>query len=171
MRIPLTQGKEAVVDNEAAEWLNQHSWCYDKSNGYALRAFYKGTWGKGKYVKVYMHRAILEHTGINLRNLKTDHRNRNKLDNRKANLRTATNSQNGQNRTKQKGASSQYLGVHWYRAYGKWMAKTTNANGESVFLGYFENEIEAAKARDRSVALHHGGFASLNFPGDICRGK
>jgi hypothetical protein len=35
---------------------------------------------------------------------------------------------------------------------------------KSKFIGYFDNEIDAAKAYDQAAIKYHGEFASLNFP-------
>jgi len=37
------------------------------------------------------------------------------------------------------------------------------ADGNSKFIGYFQNEIEAAKAYDTAAKKYHGEFAVLNF--------
>ena len=37
-------------------------------------------------------------------------------------------------------------------------------NGKHTFLGYFYDEVEAAKAYDRAAKKYHGDFAALNFP-------
>lgn len=115
--------------------------------------------GKGKTKAVHMHREIIgAPTGMFV-----DHINRNGLDNRKANLRLATRLQNARNRPKtNKATSSQYKGVSYRRANGKWSA-TIFADGRNVHLGYFETEIEAAKTYDEAAIERYGQFAALNL--------
>jgi len=36
-------------------------------------------------------------------------------------------------------------------------------HGQPWFLGYFNDEIEAAKAYDQAAKKYHNDFASLNF--------
>ncbi|MHC4566413.1 MAG: 5'-3' exonuclease H3TH domain-containing protein, partial [Planctomycetota bacterium] len=93
-----------------------------------------------------------------------DHINRNRLDNRKANLRPATAAQNGQNRVKyRKGKySSKYKGVSRRRSRMPWRA-TIRVNGRPKHLGSFTSEVRAAKAYDRAAKKYHGEFAVLNF--------
>ncbi len=45
----------------------------------------------------------------------------------------------------------------------KWQA-TIQCDGKSYALGYFENEIDAAKAYDEKAAELFADFAHLNFP-------
>ena len=45
----------------------------------------------------------------------------------------------------------------------KWVSKIS-VQGKSVHLGYFENEISAARAYDRAALKHRGQYAYLNFP-------
>jgi len=92
-----------------------------------------------------------------------DHKNCESLDNRQANLRHATLSQNMQNRKKRKNTSSQYIGVWFIKATGKWESRIKH-NGKSIFLGKFKNEIDAAKAYDLTAFKLRGEFARLNFP-------
>lgn len=160
-RIPLTQGKYAIVDPEDFDRLNAHKW-------YALNReerFYAGRAGprrKGKPGPVLlMHRQIL-HVG---RGMVVDHINHNGLDNRRANLRPATLTQNSRNRRKVKteGHYSKYKGLTWYKSKNRWAAMIM-ANRKSKFLGYFDDEIEAARAYDVAARELHGEFAAMNFP-------
>jgi hypothetical protein len=106
-----------------------------------------------------MHREVL---GVPP-HLFVDHINHNGLDNRKANLRPATKSQNCQNkRLGRKNTSSKYRGVHWHRRFGKWQA-SIRVNRKSIHLGYFTDELEAAKAYDRASSKYHGDFGKPNF--------
>jgi hypothetical protein len=73
-KIPLTQGKFAIVDDEDFEYLNRWKW-YFAPVGYATRG---DGHGRGNRTVVYMHRVVNKTTG----GLVTDHINRNKLDNR-----------------------------------------------------------------------------------------
>jgi len=92
-----------------------------------------------------------------------DHINHNGLDNRKANLRLATRSQNAWNRQKAKIKSrSKYKGVSWYNRGKRWSVRI-QVNRKQKFLGIFEDEIEAAKAYDRAARKYFGEFAELNF--------
>lgn len=59
--------------------------------------------------------------------------------------------------------SSKYKGVHWENSVKKWCAKITY-NKKRVYLAYFEDEIEAAKARDKEIVKYFGDKAKLNFP-------
>ncbi len=86
------------------------------------------------------------------------------MDNRKANLRAATYSQNMYHRKKRSGAAhSKCKGIYWRKKNRKWQARITFER-KRICLGYFRNEIDAAKAYDRAAMKYHGEFASLNLP-------
>lgn len=74
-----------------------------------------------------------------------DHRNRNRLDNRRSNLRILTSNQNKQNKSSYKGHSSQYRGVSFAADRRKWRAVVT-VDGKNTRLGQFDNEEDAAQA-------------------------
>ena len=75
-----------------------------------------------------------------------DHINRNRSDNRIANLREVTNKQNGQNRSTQSSNTSGHPGVYWYKPYSKWRAQIMH-NQKLIHLGYFATIEEALSAR------------------------
>jgi hypothetical protein len=94
--------------------------------------------------------------------LVVDHIDHDGLNNRKSNLRIATAAENRRHCRKVKGGSSKYKGVYRHKGANKWSAKI-GINGRCIFLGYFDNEIEAAKAYDKAAKEHHKEFAVFNF--------
>ena len=91
-----------------------------------------------------------------------DHINRNKLDNRRSNIREATHQQQIWNvGIKNVPKTSQYKGVSWQQ--GKWRSEIRN-NGKLIFLGTYSDEIDAALAFDVAVELYRDDIAYRNFP-------
>lgn len=91
-----------------------------------------------------------------------DHINGVKDDNRIANLRQATHSQNQFNKHSQ-GGSSIYKGVSFREERGIWRA-VVQLNKKSKYLGAFKTQEEAALAYDKAAKALFGEFAKLNFP-------
>lgn len=156
-KIPLTQGKFAIVDDEDYEWLNQHKWCvaHCTNKYYAVRFISVNK----KRIQLYMHREIM---GA-MKGQEIDHRGGNSLDNRKSNLRFCTRSENLQNQHRTKNNSTKFKGVSWHKLRHKWQAYI-NFNKTRIQLGYFDNENDAAKAYDIEATKLFGEFANLNFP-------
>jgi hypothetical protein len=92
-----------------------------------------------------------------------DHRNNDGLDNRRDNLRLATFSQNNINcrRNKSK-SSSRFVGVTFDKRKKQWRVRIS-VSRKRIFLGYFDSEIDAAKAYDQAAKKYYGEFARLNF--------
>jgi hypothetical protein len=153
-KILLTQDKFTLVDDCDYAYLIQWKWCYHK--GYAIRTDRTN----GKQRTELMHRIILEQMGH--KNFTySDHRNRNKLDNRRCNLRPATDSQNQHNASKRKDNTSGYKGVSWHKRAGKWHARIC-VNGKRISLGYYVDPKEAARAYNVAALKYHSEFAVLN---------
>lgn len=92
-----------------------------------------------------------------------DHIDGDKLHNRLENLRLATRQQNMFNRKPNRNGSSPFKGVAWYAPRKRWQCKILHT-GKKRHLGYFDCQVEAARAYDRAALELHGKFARLNFP-------
>jgi len=157
-KIPLGEGRITIVDPRDFYWFNNFNWCV-KGNGersYAVRLISDSD-NKTKFLS--LHRAIMGSPA----GLQVDHRNRNRLDNRRDNLRLATCSQNQFNKGKTiRKTTSQFVGVSFVKSAGRWKAQIM-LDRKTIFLGYFDSEIEAARVYDAAAKKYHGEFARLNF--------
>lgn len=79
-----------------------------------------------------------------------DHINGDKQDNRIANLRNVTQSENARNRSMDKRNKSGHMGVYFDKARGKFAAYIS-ANGKRVSLGRFANIEDAQAAREAAL--------------------
>lgn len=146
-RIPLTQGKFAIVDDKDYPSLSKHKW-------YARRVgvlFYAGRGEKrnGKRFNVHMHREIMKTPA----NLDTDHLNGNGLDNRRKNLRVCSHADNMNNRPRlNRNNTSGHAGVVWDKRSKKWVAQMKR-NYRMVFLGSFSRKSDAIKVRNKALTL------------------
>ena len=78
--------------------------------------------------------------------IQIDHEDHDRSNNRFVNLKEATHVENLRNQSMRCTNTSGVMGVHWYKATEKWMAKIM-VDGESIFLGYHDTIKEAAAAR------------------------
>ena len=152
----LTKWGVTLVDTEDAYLLMEYAFhlvCAKRRSSYAV------SWrlGKERMDDGLLHRAIVGET-----HLSVDHINGNGLDNRKVNIRLCTQSDNTKNRRKNRMASSRFKGVFLYKPNGKWMS-AISVDRNKVHLGYFINEVDAAKAYDAAAISHFGEFAKTNF--------
>ncbi len=156
IKVPLTQGKFALIDDEDFDLVNSFKWyaCKYKNTFYALTNVKLGN----KQTTISMHRFILNSKP----NEHTDHKNHNTLDNQKHNIRKCTNSQNHMNRKSHRESSSKFKGVCWHKIHKRWIAQI-RLRGKLIFLGYSKNEIEAAGAYDKKAKELFRGFALLNL--------
>ena len=156
-RIPLTQGKFAIVDPEDYGRLAKFKWHVCKS-GHTFYARRKVAPKKNRKTIICMHREIIKAPA----GFVVDHINHNGLDNRKANLRPATWAQNIRHSKKTRNKfRSNYKGL-FHRGDGMWRVLIT-VDGRRIYLGCFKDEIDAAKAYDTAAKKYFGEFANLNF--------
>lgn len=114
-----------------------------------------------KYRCIRMHRQIMGFPALSV-----DHKNGDTLDNRRRNLREATQSQQGQNARHHNG--KQYKGVtrcgliHGrYEPRKPWRSRI-RVNGKLLGLGWFAKPEDAARAYNKAAKKYFGKFASLN---------
>jgi hypothetical protein len=156
-KIPLTRGKFALVSDARYKKLMRHKWNAHRSEC--------GLWTAQRRTKenkiVYMHREIMGLKHGDKREV--DHHNHDDLDNQDHNLRICTRRENVYNTRKQKRkTSSRYKGVSWNKQRDNWRVRIT-VNGKEIHLGFYHNEINAAKAYDEAAKKYYGEFACGNF--------
>lgn len=145
--ITTSKGDIILADADESEKLKRYSWCVS-SQGYAVA-------NTGKQV-VKMNRYIL---GLDKCVGKVvDHINRDKLDNRKKNLRFCTQKENARNISVSKNSVSQILGIR-KTAHGKYNVRIV-ADGKEHHIGNFDTIEEAILARENAETQYHGDFAS-----------
>jgi hypothetical protein len=155
-RIPLGKGLFATVDATDYEKVSRYKWLAQRDG----RCTYATCRTRGRAVS--MHRMIMRPR----KGYVVDHIDGNGLNNRRCNLRECTIRQNRAN-TRPCGGSSRFVGVYRHSS-GKWVAALV-CRGKYYYLGIFEDEVEAAKARDRKAYEFFGEYAYLNFPEDFRR--
>ena len=94
--------------------------------------------------------------------LEPDHKNLKPSDNRRSNLRIGNRSQNNANRAKFKQNASRHKGVYRVKGRTDWRAQVT-VKGKTKYLGYFDEEVEAASAYNAAAKAAFGEFARLNI--------
>jgi len=141
--IELKGGKYAMCDADIFEDICKNKW--------SLSSF--------GYPQANRRGVIQMHKVVNPSWVYTDHINRNRLDNRKLNLRKSTHQQNSFNCSLSKNNSSGYKGVSSHQ--GKWRAYI-NLNGKQIHIGMFDTAKKASDAHDKKAKEIHGEFAYLN---------
>lgn len=139
-------GKQAFTNTDGEGYLRSRVWEREYSAHRVIWAMHYGEWPSDQI----------------------DHTNGTVDDNRLANLRLASNRDNGRNAKPKAGTSSPFKGVS---ACGRRWTARIKKNYQSIHLGVFATEAEAAAAYDSAAALHFGEFARLNFAAAIRDGE
>lgn len=132
--LELSRGLKAIVDDEDYEKVKCYKWHAKSCSNrfYAARNYFIN----GRRTLLCLHHVILPKE--DLRNV--DHINGNTLDNRRGNLRYATDGQNRANSVKNSNSSSPYKGITKDIKNGSWTGKwkaQIQINGKRVNLGRF----------------------------------
>lgn len=164
-------GEKVLIDDEDYPVISRHKWHYT-TNGLGTRSYAVtrlNTSDRGVRT-LFMHSMILGFA------FQVDHVDNNPMNNTKANLRPATWQENQWNKGKPKSGrhgkpSSQYKGVSYRPIKGKdrWFASIKHveqgkdkSTGIVIRIGYFWNEIDAAKAYNAKVKELRGEWAWVN---------
>lgn len=134
----------AIIDVEYIDIVKDYKWSY--SYGYV----------RNNQVGL-LHRFIMNPPD----DMVIDHINRDRLDNRRHNLRICTIEQNNKNCSKRSNNTSGIIGVNWEKRRNKWRAEIS-INGKNKFLGYYTTLEEAAEARRQAEIEYYGEFAPNN---------
>lgn len=147
-KVPLTgalgKGKYALIDDSDWPIVKQYRWQLHP-DGYVY-----GSRGR-------LHCYIL-HTPPAL---EIDHVDRDKLNNRKFNLRVCFHAENIRNRRISRNNTSGYKGVSWSSQTQRWRS-AISVGGRKYYLGEFDIKEDAARAYNAAAIEAHGEFASLN---------
>lgn len=151
--IPKSKDRGPVlVDLEDMPFVMRNRWGFDPYGYLRLNS--------GR-VRILLHQILLGPE--NPKQPMIDHKNGNILDNRRSNLRLCSHGENRQNTGKYTPykCSSKHKGVYWSKKAEKWEA-AISCDGARFWLGYFDNEKDAAIAYNNAASRHHGRFARLN---------
>ena len=107
-----------------------------------------------KFKDIYMHRLINKTSD----GLFTDHINHNKLDNRRENLRTVTNSQNIMNSKLRIDNMSGHKGIWFDKSRQKWTVEIM-INQKRIHLGRYIELKEALKIRKDGEIKYHKEYS------------
>lgn len=146
-QISLTQGKIATIDTEDFQRVSKFKWYFNENaGGYAARNVIDA---EGKRTIQLLHRFV----NNTPQGLLTDHINGDRLDNRKANLRTCTASQNQRNRFKMRKNTSGVRGVSFDKSRSKFAAYI-KVDYRKIHLGRFSSLEEATKSRRKAEQIY-----------------
>lgn len=141
--------KRSRIDIEDIELVSKYKWnysnhgyCYNNKNG------------------IFLHNLILNRYPS--KETTVDHINRDRLDNRKSNLRVVSYNLNGFNKGKQSNNTSGYVGVSWDKRKRKWEA-SIKVDRKKRFLGYFDDINNAVVIRHQAELEYFGELRDSKY--------
>ena len=161
-QIALSQGKFALVDDEWFDVLNEHKW-YAHKDCNTFYAWRNAPDGFYRQKTVIMHNVIMqEKLKPSPKGTTVDHIDFDGLNNLTSNLRLASPSGQAEHTRARVTNHSGFKGVSWHKRIKKWQAQI-NYNRKVVFLGYYYDPKDAARAYDAKARELYGEFAYTNF--------
>ena len=151
-----TNGEEFYFSKEDYDLIKDFCWYLD-SCGYVVARYDTDR-------HVTMGRLLLGVIDEDWTKIQVDHKNGDKKDNRRENIRLATPSQNGINKDISKNNQSGKKGVIFNRFAKKWSASIGFSN-KAINLGYFDKIEDAVKARKEAEEKYYGEFSFDNSRG------
>jgi hypothetical protein len=156
-------GREVKVDAEDYESLKGFSWLLKWRTPDHPYVYRYERLPSGKQKKIRLHRQIMGFPDLSI---SVDHMNGDTLDNRRCNLRLASQRQNSQNMRrrndkKYKGVSKANLIHGKYQPSSPWRSRI-RVDGKLINLGHYKTEEQAALAYNEAAKKHFGEFACLN---------
>lgn len=142
------KNEKYIFDRDDFELINNGCW-YVNANGYLT--------SKRNNKAVLFHRIVTNCPD----NMKVDHINHNKLDNRKSNLRICTDLENSKNKGLRKDNKSGVTGVRWDKQKNKWTA-SIRYNNNKIYLGGYDDFAEAVKIRKEAEEKYFGEWSHDN---------
>ena len=147
------KGEEFYFDKEDCDLVKKYCWYIDNL-GYVATNIVTD---EGKRTVLRMHTLIMQPSDSALK-IDHIHGRESRNDNRKYNLRIATNQENSINAGLKSNNTSGVTGVGWDKRYGKWQARIKK-NYKSIHLGYFDAFEDAVNARKEAEEKYFGEFA------------
>jgi hypothetical protein len=156
--VQLSRGREAVIDAASVAMVHGFNWFFD--GFYAARTVQKDE----KRRSLRMHCVLL----LTDDGMEVDHANGDRLDNRLANLRPCSSSQNKCNSVMRSDNTSGYKGVTWSKKSKKWRARIY-LSGREKNLGWFSTAHDAYEAYNNAAMSAYGEFAKPQRQGRMGR--
>lgn len=146
---------EGYVLVDAVDYPIVKDYCWSKECTPTKGLFYSKAYGRGKHgtTNIRMHQVLTNYKPPSI----VEHINGNGLDNRRENLRIATNCQNMMNRRKHKNNTTGTTGVYFEKESKTWRARI-QANKVDISLGTFPTKEVAVEARLKAEELYFGEY-------------
>lgn len=155
MKIELRNGEYFEVDRKDYKKVSMKKWTTNKS-GYVIRYF------RDKETKrmgcISLSRFLMGVLDKTWREIMVDHINGDKLNNKRSNLRLASNTENQWNSKKSIRNTSGYKGVNWHKRHKRWMVCI-----QAECVGYYDDLEVAAWHYNKFAKERFGNFARLNI--------